>query len=111
MEVRLLYFDGCPHWQTMRDRLREALRAEGLEDMEPIPQLVQTPEDAQKLRFVGSPTIRIDGQDPFASPEASYGLTCRVYQTPDGLAGSPTVKQLRAALRNEWRSPGDLGLR
>jgi hypothetical protein len=50
--------------------------------------------------FVGSPTILVDGRDPFAGAEASFGMTCRVYQTPDGLAGSLTPDQLRGVLRS-----------
>lgn len=100
MEVRLRYFEGCPHWQAMHDRLREALRAEGMAKVEPILERVETAEDAERLRFIGSPTILVDGRDPFAGgTETSFGLTCRVYQTPQGLAGSPTLEQLRTALR------------
>lgn len=99
MEIRLRYFEGCPHWQTAHDRLREALRAEGMGDVEPVLERVETAEDAERLRFVGSPTILVDGRDPFAGAEASFGMSCRVYQTPEGLAGSPTPDQLRAALR------------
>jgi len=51
------------------------------------------------VRFTGSPTILVDGRDPFARAETTFGLTCRVYETPDGLAGSPTPDQVRAALR------------
>jgi hypothetical protein len=99
MEVRLHYFDGCPDWRTMHDRLREALLAEDLANIEPILELVATPEDAERLRFVGSPTVLIDGNDPFAGGERTFGLSCRVYQMPEGLAGSPTTEQLRWALR------------
>ncbi len=49
--------------------------------------------------FVGSPTILVDGRD-LAGAEASFGMTCRVYQTPDCLAGSPTPDQLRGVLRS-----------
>ena len=99
-EVRLRYFEGCPHWQIVYDRLREALRAEGMASLEPIFERVESAEDAERLRFIGSPTILVDGRDPFAAgTEASFGLTCRVYQTPEGLAGSPTLEQLRTALR------------
>jgi hypothetical protein len=84
----------------MHDRLREALRAEGVADIEPILERVETPEDAERLRFIGSPTILLDGEDPFAEgTEPSFGLTCRVYHTPDGLAGTPTLEQLRTVLR------------
>jgi hypothetical protein len=69
-------------------------------DVEPVLERVETAEDAELLRFIGSPTILVDGQDPFAGAEAAFGLTCRVYRTPEGLAGSPTPDQLRAALRS-----------
>lgn len=97
--MTLRYFDGCPHWRTLHDRQRQVLREEGLLDVEPILELVETAEDAERLRFVGSPTILIEGRDPFGEAEDGFGLSCRVYMTPDGLAGSPTLDQLRAALR------------
>lgn len=84
----------------MHDRLREALRAEGLANIEPILELVATPEDAEHLRFVGSPTVLVNGRDPFADGDVAFGLSCRIYQTPDGLAGTPTVEHLRQALRS-----------
>lgn len=83
----------------MHDRLREALRAEGLANIEPILERVATPEDAERLRFVGSPTVLVNDRDPFADGDVTFGLSCRVYQTPDGLAGAATVEQLREALR------------
>jgi len=67
-------------------------------DIEPILERVETDEVAERLQFVGSPTVLIDGRDPFAGAEGTFGLACRVYQTPDGLAGSPTLEQLREAL-------------
>ncbi len=96
--VTLRYFDGCPHWRFTYDLLRAALRKADMADVEPVLEQVETEEDAQRLRFIGSPTILIDGRDPFAEPQASYGLTCRLYRTPEGLAGSPTPEQFRAAL-------------
>jgi len=48
--------------------------------------------------FHGSPSILVDGVDLFAEPGAGVGLSCRVYRTPEGLSGAPTVEQLRAAL-------------
>jgi hypothetical protein len=98
IRVTLRYFDGCPNWHTAHDRLRDVLREEGMTDVEPILERVETPEDAERLQFVGSPTILIDGRDPFAGSGATFGLTCRIYQTPQGLAGSPTPDQLRTAL-------------
>lgn len=99
LRVTLRYFDGCPHWRILYDRLRQVLREDDLIDVELVLEQVETPEDAERLRFVGSPTILMQGRDPFARTEEGFGLSCRVYETPDGLAGSPTLDQLRAALR------------
>jgi hypothetical protein len=98
MRVQLLYFDGCPHWTLMEERLREALSLSG------IPQsiehcLVETPEEADEYRFAGSPSILLNGRDPFTTSLSDVGLSCRVYSTPDGAAGAPTVEQLVAAIR------------
>jgi hypothetical protein len=59
---------------------------------------VETAEQADDVAFTGSPTIRIDGTDPFATGTQQVGLACRVYPTPDGLAGSPTTAQLLEVL-------------
>lgn len=97
MRAQLLYFDGCPNWQETDQRLRQALAAAGL-DVTPEYVKVDTPEDAERLRFRGSPTVLIDGADPFADAAAPVGLACRVFQTPDGARGAPTIAQLVAVL-------------
>ena len=95
--MRLLYFDGCPHREVAEQRLRSALASAGQGDrVEHV--LVESPEDAERLRFPGSPTILIDGHDPFARGDEQPGLACRLYSTPEGPQGSPTVEQLVAAL-------------
>lgn len=97
MDVRLLYFDGCPHREVAEQRLRSALaRARRGDRITPV--RVETPEDAERLGFLGSPTILIDGHDPFAHGGEQPGLACRVFSTPHGLQGSPTVEQLVDAL-------------
>ncbi len=95
MEVTLLYFDDCPSWQTADQNLR----AIATDDDFTINRVeVTTPDAAEALRFRGSPSIQVDGTDLFAEPDEPVGLSCRIYQTPDGPAGSPTADQLRAAL-------------
>ena len=98
MKVELLWFSGCPNWQETDGRLREAL---SLLDIDATVMLVEvtTPEDAERLRFRGSPTVLVDGGDPFADESAPVGLSCRVFRTPDGLRGAPTVDQLVEVLR------------
>lgn len=94
-DVTLLYFDGCPSWQIADQRLREL---EGEFGFTVTREIVDTPEAAERRRFRGSPTILVDGEDVFASGDEPVGLSCRIYQTPDGPAGAPTEAQLRAAL-------------
>jgi hypothetical protein len=97
MHITLLYFPDCPHWQTAYDRLTEVV-AEG-HDATISCVVVDTDEAAQAVGFSGSPTIHIDGVDPFAESAGPTGLSCRLYPTPSGYAGSPTLEQLRHALR------------
>ena len=63
---------------------------------------VNTDEEARRLRFPGSPTIRVGGEDLFpVSEREDWRLGCRVYATPEGLKGSPTAEMLREALTKE----------
>ena len=97
MDVRLLYFDGCPNWRETDERLRAALVQAGRTET-PSYVEVTTHEDAERLSFRGSPTVLVDGVDPFADASAPVGLSCRVFRTPDGLRGAPTAEQLLAVL-------------
>ena len=99
MRVELLYFDGCPSWEVAQDRLSEALRVLDRGDVEVVRRRVRTAEQAEELGFLGSPTIRVDDADPFASGTEQVGFACRVYATPAGLSGSPTTAQLLEILR------------
>jgi hypothetical protein len=97
MDVTLLYFDGCPNWTLARDRLREVMPRAGLDERPLTYRRVETPEDAETC-FRGSPTILIDGRDPFGGESAPVGLACRYYETPSGPAGAPSTDQLLAVL-------------
>lgn len=94
MRAELLYFDGCPNWRLADQRLRDALTQAGRDDVRVEYRCVTTPEQAQESGFRGSPTVLVDGRDPFADPDAPVGLSCRVFRTEAGLAGAPTVEQL-----------------
>jgi hypothetical protein len=96
LDVTLLYFDGCPNWLIMKQNLQE-LSLE-FPEMNVTLRTVETPEEAERLTFHGSPSIQVNGDDPFADSSAPAGFSCRVYPTPDGLAGAPTRGQLSDAL-------------
>jgi hypothetical protein len=97
MEITLLYFDDCPSWRIADEHLKAM--ASNNPDIEIRRVIVDTPELAELHRFRGSPSIHVDGEDLFADPDAPVGLSCRIYQTPNGAAGSPTPAQIEAALR------------
>lgn len=97
MRVGLRYFDGCPNWQLLDARLREAF--DQLGEHPPVThELVDTPDDAARLEFRGSPTLLVDGEDPFADQAGSVGLSCRIYLTESGPQGAPSLEQLVMAL-------------
>ena len=98
MDVTLLYIDDCPNWQVADERLREALALAGRDGVRVQHRLVTTMEDAEAVGFRGSPTVLVNGQDPFADPDVPAGLSCRVFRAEAGLAGAPTVEQLLAVL-------------
>jgi hypothetical protein len=99
MMIELLYFDGCPNHEALLPHLEELLRAAEL----PVEITLRNVNDdaaAQRERFLGSPTVRIDGRDvePGAEDRADYGLKCRLYRTDTGLRGAPTDQWILDAL-------------
>ena len=98
MDLTLRYFDGCPNWITADERLKDALRVTGVTATVNY-ETVETPGDAERTGFRGSPTILIDGEDPFADQAGRVGLTCRMYRTEQGPEGAPSLEQLVVAIR------------
>ncbi len=96
MDITLLYFEDCPNWKVA-DRRLSAIAAER-DDIRLTRHLVETPAEAERTHFHGSPSILVDGEDVFAEPGSEVGLSCRRYLTPDGYEGAPTLDQLRAVL-------------
>lgn len=94
-DVVLQYFDGCPNWEVARDRINSVLDTkQGSMRFEKV----DTIDKAEAVGFRGSPTVLIDGTDPFADESAPVGLACRIYTTEDGTDGAPSIGQLKEAL-------------
>lgn len=96
MKVTLLYFDACPHWTVADGHLRTL----AADDPELVIErhIVDMVDAAEVPGFQGSPSIIVNGVDPFAVPADPVGLSCRMYHTPNGIAGSPTLDQLRTVI-------------
>ena len=100
LQITIQHFDGCPHWRKAVERVHEAVDRAGVE-AEVRLQLIDTPEAAAEHDFRGSPTVLVNGVDPFADSGALVGLSCRVYMTPERMAGSPTIEQLVDVMRGK----------
>jgi hypothetical protein len=100
MRVVIRYFDGCPSWRVTEDRIREALGDLGSPDVTIDRERVETVERARELEFRGSPTVLIDGVDPFLDETAPIGLSCRLYRTGAAAEGAPSLAELRRVLQD-----------
>jgi hypothetical protein len=97
MKIEELYFEGCPSWQTGVENLHVALKREGLSWSVDMVE-VQDDEDAQQRRFLGSPPFQFNGADLWPQSREEYAMSCRIYLTPDGLRGWPTVEMFKHKL-------------
>src|SRR5262245_31512334 len=95
--VELLYVDGCPNREPLEERVRELVTDLHV-TIEAVP--VGSDAEARARRFLGSPTLRVDGVDvePGAGARTDFGIKCRLFLTPDGLRGTPADAWVLAAL-------------
>ncbi|MGQ4368939.1 hypothetical protein [Streptomyces violaceoruber] len=99
MDIEVLVVPDCPHQRLVEERLRQALDSAELSGTVFTTRVIADRGEAERSGFAGSPTILIDGRDPFAEPDSSPSVACRLYRTPEGLAGAPEVGRLQEVLR------------
>jgi hypothetical protein len=103
LRVELLVVEDCPHASQARADL-ESVLGHGVIETPVQLVIVGSREDAEFLRFQGSPTIRIDGDDVVPQPELPVSLGCRLYRDAEGRAvGSPPAEAIRAAVEAHRR--------
>jgi hypothetical protein len=101
LQIDILFIEGCPNSDAALVRAREAIANEGAAAEIRMVE-IRDAGDAIAQRFLGSPTIQIDGQD--AEPEArlrrDYGFMCRTYRASNGsVAGAPSVDLIATAIK------------
>ena len=96
--IELLHIAGCPNSELALGRLQRAVDNTMPSNSLIKTTLVDSAETAARVPFAGSPTILVDGVDLFPTDGRTTDLACRIYLTPNGLAGSPTQQQIEAAL-------------
>ncbi|MFB9485329.1 alkylmercury lyase family protein [Streptomyces filamentosus] len=97
MRVEMLIVPDCPNGPVLKERLELALA--GRTDVELAERVVADPAEAERRGMHGSPTLLVDGRDPFAEPGTAATISCRLYAGADGrIGGAPSVEELRRVL-------------
>lgn len=98
MKLEVLYFDGCPSHDRLLPALRELAVGHGVELEE---RHIETAEHAEQARFLGSPSVRVNGVDvePGSETRTDFGLKCRLYRSAAGQSGLPPQEWIERALR------------
>jgi glutaredoxin len=106
MEVRFLYFEGCPHKEPALALLKQVLRERGCAvEIEMVE--IKNEDDARRYHFLGSPSVQVNGIDIEESRRNDAPVFgCRVYKTKDGYRGVFPRELIEAALDN---AEGDKG--
>lgn len=89
IKIELQHFIGCPNSPILIVRVKEAIK--DFDNIEYIEVLVNTNEKAEEVKFRGSPTLLINGEDFENQPEPeSPALACRYYRN-----GLPSVEDIK----------------
>ena len=98
--LEVLYFDCCPSHDRLLPSLRELAAAHGVELRD---RRIESAEQAEHERFLGSPSVRVNGVDvePGSEERSDFGLKCRLYRFRDGQSGLPAREWIERALRQE----------
>lgn len=94
--IEFLFWEGCPSHERALSQLRAELEFQEIAADQLRLIEIKSETDALRERFIGSPTIRVDGKDLFEPGDTPYGLDCRVYFKRDGRASPlPDPEDLR----------------
>jgi hypothetical protein len=100
LRVELLWWEGCPSTEPALELVRGVMEEEGLDPEAVDMREIETEDDAGSRGFIGSPTIRIGGEEVAPEPGEPAALTCRVYHLRDGrISAVPDREDVRDAIR------------
>ncbi|MDX5962037.1 alkylmercury lyase family protein [Rhodococcus opacus] len=109
MRLEILQVPGCPHVALLEQRLENVLAGQQSE-VEISHRVIDDPAAAADAGMTGSPTLLVDGADPFAAPGLVPSVSCRLYPAEGGgVGGAPSVAALRQALHAAAGEPADGG--
>lgn len=108
MDLTVLTVPDCPNVRLLQERLAQVLEGRG--DVPVSRHVIADEEEAARRGMHGSPTILVDGIDPFAEPGELASVSCRLYRDSDGnVDGAPSVSQLRQGIADATSSGADAG--
>jgi hypothetical protein len=97
MHLVVLAVPGCPNAPVLEERLAAVLG--GRAGVSLSHQVISDEREAARWGMCGSPTLLINGADPFAEPAQPPGMSCRLYRGDDGQAsGAPSAGQLQQVI-------------
>lgn len=106
-EVEFLWWAECPSWERALAILAQEMAAHGLDPDSVAMTEITDDEQAERLGFPGSPTIRVNGRDVQDPGGLPTGLTCRIYRLRDGrMSPLPDRADLSDALVNALEGDG-----
>lgn len=103
VQIDILGFDGCPNVPLTHELIKAIVHSEGVEAKVTSVE-VESIEDAERLRFLGSPTVQVNGLDiePSRQGDEQFSYSCRVYRTEGEATGVPPVSLVLEAIRSAW---------
>lgn len=108
MQLTVLAVPDCPNASVLDGRLEAVL--DGRPEVSVAHEVISDESEAARWGMHGSPTLLIDGADPFAGQGRAPGLSCRLYRDEDArLSGAPSISQLRQAIELALARPGGPG--
>lgn len=103
MRLVILHVPDCPNTAVLESRLASLVA--GRPDIHITRKVITTEDQAREQGMAGSPTLLLDGSDPFARPGQQPSLSCRLYRDDDGRPGpAPSARQLLTALNTTSRA-------
>ena len=98
VHIEVLFVEDCPHRDVARRNIDAAVAGAAVVDVVVVERQVDSDEEARSLGMHGSPTILVDGRDPFAAADSVASLSCRLYRSGDAFSGAPSVEDLTVVL-------------
>lgn len=99
MKIELLYFEDCPSYQTAQKYLEEVIKEQKLGIQVEMVK-IESDEEALTNRFLGSPSVKVNGLDieRSARERGDFTMCCRLYPEAGKMVGWPGKDLIRHAI-------------